>query len=435
MKLGPLEIRRRRPPEQKASRTAVLFAGASGESAATYRKARRYDKLAEEGYVVNVVASRCIDEIARSVSSVPWQLFRTTNAKPKSIERKIADVEGRQIADDHPVASLIWRANPYESWERVMLRADAFFCLSGNAFVERVMVGEDTPQEVYAHRPERVTIKLNETSGVPAKFVYTVGSKEKTFPIDPVTGRSDMLHIKTFHPLDDLYGFATIESAACEIDIYNQGAKWNQRLLQRDARPGMVYTLIGQVSDEQFSDLERQINAKYAGAENSGRSIVITGEQGTKAEPYQLTPMEMDWRESMLAVARHICMAFGVPPMLIGIPGESTFANYREARLAFWESVVLWHLNMFRAELNTWFFPEEDDPHFLDYVLDEVPAMEFRREKLFERLQAVDFLTLNEKRAMIGKPEMEGGDVILVPGTHVPLSDMGAQMNDEAAAE
>src|SRR3546814_4938324 len=33
-------------------------------------------------------------------------------------------------------------------------------------------------------------------------------------------------------------------------------------------------------------------------------------------------------------------MAFGVPPMLLGLPGDATYANYREANRALWRLTV-----------------------------------------------------------------------------------------------
>ena len=39
--------------------------------------------------------------------------------------------------------------------------------------------------------------------------------------------------------------------------------------------------------------------------------------------------------------AREIALAFGVPPMLLGLPGDATYANYAEAHRAFYRLTVL----------------------------------------------------------------------------------------------
>jgi phage portal protein BeeE len=47
-----------------------------------------------------------------------------------------------------------------------------------------------------------------------------------------------------------------------------------------------------------------------------------------------LSPKDMDFVEAKNGAARDIALAFGVPPMLLGIPGDNTYANYQEANRA-----------------------------------------------------------------------------------------------------
>ena len=44
-----------------------------------------------------------------------------------------------------------------------------------------------------------------------------------------------------------------------------------------------------------------------------------------------LTPKDMDFIEAKHVAAREIALALGVPPMLLGIPGDNTYSNYQEA--------------------------------------------------------------------------------------------------------
>ncbi|MEZ5874510.1 MAG: phage portal protein [Hyphomicrobiales bacterium] len=36
-----------------------------------------------------------------------------------------------------------------------------------------------------------------------------------------------------------------------------------------------------------------------------------------------------------------MALALGVPPMLLGIPGDNTYSNYAEANCSFWRQTVL----------------------------------------------------------------------------------------------
>ncbi len=46
-------------------------------------------------------------------------------------------------------------------------------------------------------------------------------------------------------------------------------------------------------------------------------------------------PAKWIFAEAKNGAARDIALAYGVPPMLIGIPGDNTYANYAEANRAF----------------------------------------------------------------------------------------------------
>jgi hypothetical protein len=78
--------------------------------------------------------------------------------------------------------------------------------------------------------------------------------------------------------------------------------------------------------------LREEIDAQFAGADNAGRPLLLEG--GLKWQALSLSPADMDFAGLKAAAAREIALAFGVPPMLLGLPGDSTYANYREVEVA-----------------------------------------------------------------------------------------------------
>ena len=70
-----------------------------------------------------------------------------------------------------------------------------------------------------------------------------------------------------------------------------------------------------------------------------------------------LSPREMDFVEARNGAARDIALALGVPPMLLGIPGDNTYANYSEANRAFYRLTVLPLLARTAAALGNWLAP------------------------------------------------------------------------------
>ncbi len=87
--------------------------------------------------------------------------------------------------------------------------------------------------------------------------------------------------------------------------------------------------------------------------------------------------------------------------MLLGLPGDATFSNYKEANVALWRLTLLplaaKILGGLSRRLQDWW----PDLH-LDLDRDQIPALAGDREKLWGQVTAADFLSDAEKRAMLG---------------------------------
>jgi HK97 family phage portal protein len=131
-------------------------------------------------------------------------------------------------------------------------------------------------------------------------------------------------------------------------------------------------------------------------------------EGGLKWQPIALTPAELDFGRAREAAAREVALAFGVPPMLLGLPGDSTYANYAQANVALWRLTVLPLLNKvlhgFAGHLAHWWGGLKLEPD-----LDAIPALWSDREALWRHVAAADFLTVDEKRALLGWGPMAAG--------------------------
>ena len=151
-----------------------------------------------------------------------------------------------------------------------------------------------------------------------------------------------ILHVRLFHPANDHYGMSPIEAAATAIDLHNTAARWNKALLDNSARPSgaLVYAAAeGRMTAEQFERLKAELEQGFQGAKQAGRPLLLEG--GLDWKPLSLSPKDMDFIEAKHAAAREIALALGVPPMLLGIPGDNTYSNYQEAKRTFWRQTVL----------------------------------------------------------------------------------------------
>lgn len=369
--------------EAKASRTGGLIALAfAGRPAWTPRD---YGALAREGFQKNPVVYRAVRMVAEAAASVPWLIY-----------------EGERELADHPLLALLARPNPAQSGAVLMEAAYGHLLVAGNAYLEAVTL-DGTVRELHVLRPDRMKV-VPGGDGWPAAFEYSVGGRCMRLPAEAGDGGiRPVLHLKLFHATDDYYGFAPIEAALTSLDIHNAAGAWAKALLDNSARPSgaLVYTggESGNLSDAQFDRLKRELEEGFSGARNAGRPLLLEG--GLDWRSMALSPRDMDFVEAKNLAAREIALAFGVPPMLLGIPGDNTYANYQEANRAFWRQTVLPLVARTAGALSGWLAAGEPGLR-LGFDTDAVEALSAEREALWRRVGVADFISADEKRAAVG---------------------------------
>jgi HK97 family phage portal protein len=387
-----------RRPETKESATGAAMVINPGQPAWSNRN---YAAFADEGYRRNVVAYQAINKIADAVASVKWTVWR-----------------GEQELIEHPLLELLHSPNPMQSGPQYMRAKIGFLMIAGNGYEEAVEANGQV-RELYQLRPDRMKV-VPGSNGFPKEYVYKVGGREVHFPVEPDFS-SAVRHLRMFNPLDDWYGMSPIEAGAYAIDQHNLSMTWMQALLQNSARPSGALVVTGDkdLSDDQFNRLKAQMESEYQGAQNGGRPLLLEG--GLDWRQMGLSPADMGIIETKYSSARDVCLALGVPPQLLGIPGDNTYSNYQEARLAFWEDTVMPLLDMIGEDWNAWL--GEPQGVYLKPDLDQIPAIADKRNTLWEMADRASDLTINERRAMKGYEPIQGGDVLLVGLGQVPLSD------------
>ena len=109
----------------------------------------------------------------------------------------------------------------------------------------------------------------------------------------------------------------------------------------------------------------------------------------------------MDFATLKSAAARDIALAFGVPPMLLGLPGDNTYSNYREANRALWRLTLLPLTEKLYAALQEGLSPWFNGAT-LSVDLDRITALSEDRERLWKQVSDAEFLTRAEKRQLLG---------------------------------
>ena len=377
--------------EKKQSATGSLIAlQSAGQPVWTPHD---YGALAREGFMQNAIVYRCVRMIAESAASVPLHVR-----------------EGREVLDEHPLLSLLQRPNSAQSGSDLLEDWYGYLMVAGNAYLEAVSNDREV-LELHVLRPDRMKLVPGE-DGWPEFYEYSVAGRQMRFH-QAIEGQKPILHMSLFNPLNDHYGMSPLEAAAFSLDIHNAAGGWNKALLDNAARPSgaLVYgAKDASLSVEQFDRLKAELESSHQGAMNAGRPMLLEG--GLDWKPMGYSPRDMDFIEAKWVAAREIALALGVPPMLLGIPGDNTYSNYQEANRTFWRQTVLPLVNRTSGALCNWLDESYGTALSLKPDLNNIEALSGERDARWQRIAKADFLTVNEKREALGYGPLEEGEQI-----------------------
>ncbi len=374
-------------PEAKASATGRVVAwGTSGRVAWS---ARDLVSLAKTGFQGNPMGFRAVKLISEAAAALPLIL---------------QDNERRY--DTHPVLDLIRRPNGAQGRAEMFEAIYGHLLLSGNAYIEAVPGLGKLPGELHVLRSDRMAL-VPGADGWPVAYDYSVGGRTHRFGM--ADGAQPICHIKTFHPQDDHYGFSPLQAAAVAIDVHSSASAWSKALLDNAARPSGAIIYKGadgqsQLTNDQYDRLVGEMEQYHQGARNAGRPMLLEG--GLDWKPMGFSPSDMEFQKTKEAAGREIAIAFGVPPMLMGIPGDATYANYQEANRAFFRLTVLPLAARVTAGISHWLSVFSGEVVDLRPDLDQIPALAAERDQQWARVGAAEFLTPAEKRVLLGLPRL-----------------------------
>lgn len=375
-------------PEVKASATGKVVAWHSSGRVAW--SPRDVVTLTRTGFAGNPVGFRAVKMIAEAAAALPLVLQ-----------------DGTRRFEEHPLLDLVRAPNPVQGRAELFEAFYGQLLLTGNGYLEAVAGDAGAPVELHVLRSDRMSL-VPGADGWPVAYDYTVAGRRHRFDVSGV--RPPVCHVKGFHPQDDHYGLSPLQAAAQAVDVHNSASRWSKALLDNAARPSgaIVYRGAegqGTMAPDQYDRLVAEMESHHQGARNAGRPMLLEG--GLDWKPMGFSPSDMEFQKTKEAAAREIALAFGVPPMLMGIPGEATYSNYQEAHRAFYRLTVLPLAARVTARVAEWLSAFTGERVELKPDLDQVPALAAERDAQWRRVTSADFLTKREKRAILGLPVEE----------------------------
>lgn len=340
--------------------------------------------VTKEGYGKNELVFRCVNERAQAAASASIHVFNDAGAPQLN----------------HPLAKLFHKPNPYMSefdlWEITTIYHD----LAGRAYWEQVRGPLGNTVELWPLRPDRVKA-VGGANDLIAYYEYHVPGTEP-FKLDA----ENVIEIKTFDPLN-LYGsVAPALVAARGVSVDNAVTDFLKLFFERGGVPQGLIKTKKKLVDTDVTDIRRRWRQRYGGYQNWVDPAVL--DMDAEYQKTGLTFAEMGFEVLDARNEIKICQALSVPPILVGARvglERATYANYREARTAFWEDIIIPLFKHYRDTFQRELADEEWVGLTLNWDFTKVPVL---FEKLLEQRQQfrADFLAggllLDEYRKEMG---------------------------------
>ena len=355
---------------------------------------------------------RCVNLLCDSVAVLPCQFMRQK--------------EGRFVVDTNSRLHYLLNVQPdtalsaFDFWRQVVQR----LLMEGNAYI--VPVYNSASLEI-----DRLALCGRGTvSHDTINDTYTV--TDEANGIYGVFGEDEIVHIKGMS-LDGKHGVSVLSYARLTSNIAATG---DAETLKRFANGGNVRGIIsndnsvrgfGEYQDEELAKAAMDVDERFQQGE---RIVSLPGQIDFKQ--ISLSSTDMQFLESRKFTVREICRFFGVHPSFVFDDTSNNYKSAEMANVAFLNNTLNPILRKIECELlRKLVAPTLAAKRKFEFNRQSLYACDLEsRSKYWQQVIATGLYTVNELRREENKPDVEGGDVVLVSvnlRTITELSAEGAQ--------
>lgn len=365
----------------------------------------------------------CLKVLSETMGKMPLKLYKE-------------DATGGRVRAD-AVDVLLYRPNsvmtPSTFWSTMEANCQHY----GNAYawIQRdysngLKTGKIQTKAYWIMKSDCVTVYMDDAGvfGDRGRLYYQYSNPQNGETA--VFRQEDVLHIKNWLSWDGVMGLSVREILKSTI----QGAGYSQRYLEKLYKSGLTASSVLQYTGDLDEKLRTQLQKKYndllTGAENAGKVVALP--IGMKLEPLTYTLADAQYMELKKYSALQIAAAFGVKPNQINDYEKSSYSNSESQQLSFLIDTMMYRLNQYEQEINYKCLTDEQREKGFVYKFNEKVLLRANMETQMQSITSAvqnGIYTPNEGRHLLDLPSLEGGDVLIVNGNYVPLTDVGAAYN------
>ena len=354
----------------------------------------------------------CARLLAGTVSSLPLMVFKEDSRGNRKVDRG-----SRLWTILHDQPNAVMTASDF--WQAMILQ----WALRGNAYAQ---IMRDSVGDVISLWPlssDQMTVFSDKQTG---RLVYQYVRDSVTYDLTP----DQVLHIKDIGT--GILGFSKLEFMGSSVQEAMATQKYTMQNAQNFGRPSGILT-VDHVLDRKKGQADAVGRALGSFKSESGKLIVL--EADMKFQQVALTPEQSQLLESRKYGVEEICRWFGVPPVLIGASGATTWGSgIAEIVSGFHKFTLNPLLKSIEQALESRILrSEERGSVVIEFNLDA-----FFRGDLQSRYAAYatavqnGFKTRNEVRALENDPPISGGDTPTAQTNLAPLDKLGEVASSNA---
>lgn len=415
-------------------RNAIAGEGTSGRDTANLNEAKLLEWLGIDTSKPKAIAETtyftCLKVLSETMGKLPLKFYQD-------------DGQGGRIQPDlkneakrNEIDTILNRPNPYMSPSTFWSTMEANCQHHGNAYawIQRSYTktgpfeNVQTIEALWPMQPQDVVVYMDDAGIFGNKgilyYQYT----------NPVSGdvfvfrQDNVIHIKTWLTWDGVMG----KSVRDILETTLNGEGYAQRYLESLYETGLTASSVLQYTGDLNDQLRKQLQAKYdsllTGAQNAGKVVALP--VGMTLTPLSYKLADAQFLELKKYSALQIAAAFGVKPNQINDYEKSSYANSETQQLAFLVDTLLFRLSQYEQELNYKLLSQKErlDDGYLFRFNEKVLLRANSETQMKTITSAVNngLYTPNEGRHLLDLPSKEGGDVLIVNGNYVPLTEVGA---------
>lgn len=356
------------------------------------------------------------------------------------VERVNADGEWEPV-EGHAAAMLMKRPNPYEDGGSFMRAWIAAENTAGIFYAEKIMSGAGQIASLYPLLPDRMTYqtRMENNNLVIDYYEYQTGAGT------PIKFKPEELIIRRKHGLGSVFhDLSPLQVAIASVDASIASTDYVRAFYNNDGTPSGILKITGRrLSDDEAQHLQQKWKSNYSrNGKNRGGVAILDDAADYAVIGSRLSELDS---ESLTSIDEsRICMAFGVPPILIGayvgLVHVNQRASVKEAQADFWMNTMSPELKQIRQWLTynvlPYFEPIESiltekvrfnwDMTQVDALQEDVDAVHKRAREDYK----YGIVTLNEAREQINFRPVEGdeGDAFYSPA---PLAEPDPNPEEE----